>query len=253
MQRASQVRRFDKESLYEYINGHAEYFLGAGFRGLLVGEYGDAGDGQPALVVNLYDMGQPLNAFGVLVDEAGDQESVDVGTMGFRSGQGLSFILGPYYVQLSLFGDTLPAESAGTDLAGTLSKEVSDAEIAFRFPDLGKITTTRFVKEYYRGMEFLNEILERGFERNGEDIRSFLAQGTEEEIAGLVTAFEKFFEEDEMPYQRVERDGLTFFRIQDPYEGDWFFVPLNETLVGVYAPLDDELAAAIQSFADAGR
>ncbi len=147
MPRAGQVRGYDEETLYEYINGHAEYFIGAGFRGLLVGEYGDTGDGQPALVVNLHDMGKPLNAFGVLVDEAGDQQSVEVGAMGFRSLRGLSFILGPYYVQMSLFGDGLSAETAGADLARGLAETVDGQDLAFRFPDLGTVTGTRFVKE----------------------------------------------------------------------------------------------------------
>jgi len=253
LQRAGQVRRFDKENLYEYIDGHAEYFIGAGFRALAVGEYGDSGNGQPALVVNLYDMGAPLNAFGVLVDEAGDQESADVGTMGFRSGQGVSFIHGPYYVQMSLFDDALPAEEAGADLAQSLAKEVKDPGLAFRFPDLGRVTATRFVKESYHGLEFLNEVLERSFERNGKEIRAFLAQGSAAEIGKLVAAFEAFFKEDEMPYQRIEQDELVFFSIEDPYEGAWFFAPLQASLVGVYAPLDDQLIAEIEKFAGNNR
>jgi len=253
LQRAGQVRRFDKENLYEYIDGHAEYFIGAGFRALAVGEYGDSGNGQPALVVNLYDMGAPLNAFGVLVDEAGDQESADVGTMGFRSGQGVSFIHGPYYVQMSLFDDALPAEEAGADLAQSLAKEVKDPGLAFRFPDLGRVTATRFVKESYHGLEFLNEVLERSFERNGKEIRAFLAQGSAAEIGKLVAAFEAFFKEDEMPYQRIEQGELVFFSIEDPYEGAWFFVPLQASLVGVYAPLDDQLIAEIEKFAGNNR
>ena len=35
--RTGQIRRFGKDDLYEYINGHADYFIGAGFRGLAVG------------------------------------------------------------------------------------------------------------------------------------------------------------------------------------------------------------------------
>jgi hypothetical protein len=253
LQRAGQVRHFDKDNLYEYINGHAEYFIGAGFRALAVGEYGDSGNGQPALVVSLYDMGAPLNAFGVLVDEAGDQESVDVGTMGFRSGQGLSFIHGPYYAQVSLFDDALPAAEAGANLVQSLAKEVEDPGFAFQFPELGKVTSTRFVKESYHGLEFLNEVLERSFERNGKEIRAFLVQGSAAEIDGLVSAFEAFFQEDEMPYRRIEQGGLVFFSIEDPYEGDWCFVPLQSSLLGVYAPLDAQLSAEIEKFAGKNR
>ena len=253
LERAGQVRHFDKDTLYEYINGHDVYFIGAGFRGLAVSEYGDSGDGSPALVVNLYDMGAPLNAFGVLVDEAGDQEPVDVGAMGFRSGQGISFIQGPYYVQVSLFDDALSAEAAGADLTLRLAEQGNESDLVFQFPDFGEIASTRFVKQDYRGLEFLSDVLERGFERNGEEIQAFLLTGSEEEIRGLVEAFEAFFQEDEMPYQRIERNGLTYFRVHDPYEGEWFFVPLQTSLVGAYTPLDDGLIAAIEKFAGSNR
>jgi hypothetical protein len=248
LQRAGQVRHFGKDDLYEYIDGHAEYFIGAGFRSLAVGEYGDTGNGQPALVVNLYDMGAPLNAFGVLVDEAGDQDSVDVGAMGFRSGQGLSFIHGPYYVQTSLFDKDLSAEAAAADLAARLAEQEKHPGLAFQFPALGEVVSTRFVKESYHGLGFLNEVLERSFERKGQEIQTFLVQGSEAEIDGLVRAFEAFFKEDEMPYRRIEQGGSMFFLVDDPYEGEWFFVPLQTRLLGVYAPLDDELVAQIKEF-----
>jgi hypothetical protein len=253
LHRAGQLRRFDKDNLYEYINGHAEYFIGAGFHALAVGEYGDVGDGQPALVVNLYDLTAPLNAFGVLVDEAGDREPVDVGSMGFRSGQGLSFIHGPFYVQMRLFDDALSTDAAGADMARSLAEQAEDPGLAFQFPDLGEVTSTRFVKEDYRGLEFLSNVLERGFERNGEAFQAFLIHGSEAEIVALVAAFEAFFEEDEMSYRRIDRNGLELFRVEDPYEGEWFFVPLRGSLVGAYTQLDEELIAAIEKFAGSNR
>jgi len=249
LQRAGAVRRFTEDNLYEYINGHAEYFISAGFRGLAVGEYGSVGDGQPALVVNLYDLGEALNAFGVLVDEAGEQEAVDIGAMGFRSGQGLSFIQGRFYVQMSLFDDALTAETFGAALARNLAGQVGEQDLAFHFPDLGVVTTTRFVKEYYRGLEFLNAVLERGFERDGHEIQAFLARGTLQEISALVANFEAFFHEDEMPYRRIDRDGLNFYLVDDPYEGEWFFVPLGERLIGVYTSMEPALTAQIAAFA----
>jgi len=250
LQRAGQIREFGKDNLYEYIDGHAEYFISAGFRGLAVGEYGDTGNGQPALVVNLYDMGAALNAFGVLVDEAGDREAVDIGGMGFRVGQGLSFIHGPYYVQMSLFDATLSVDSAALELAANLAEQVKDPGLVFDFPDLGKVTSTRFVKESYHGLEFLNEVLERGFERDGKEIRAFLIRGLEAEIGELVVKFEEFFKDDEMPYRRVERNGLKLVLIDDPYEGEWFFVPMQTRLLGAFAPLDEQLITAIAKYAD---
>lgn len=249
LSRFGQTRRFDEETLYEYINGHAEYFLGAGFRGLRVIEYGDSGNGQPTLVINLYDMGAALNAFGVLIDEAGDQTAVDIGAMGFANGRGLTFIQGRYYVQVTVFDDDTSAQRAGMALAEALDDQTDDNALAFSFPDLGEVRSTRYVKEDYRGLEFLNGVLERELDRDGKEIQVFLVQASTDEIAALVQAFETFFAEDEMPYTLVERDGLAFYAVDDPYEGEWFFVPSGDRLIGVYAPLDDDLAAEIGAFA----
>lgn len=247
--RAGEVRHFGPDNLYEYINGHAEYFLSAGFRGLAVGEYGTAGEGQPALVVNLYDMGEALNAFGVFADEAGDRETVAVGSMGARSGQGLNFLQGRFYAQLSLFDPARSAEPAGAELASLLAGPSSGQALAFRFPDLGEVTETRFIKEDYRGLGFLDRVLERAFLRDGQEIQAFLVQGTATDIAALVSAFEHFFDEDGLSYQRLEREGLGFYTVADPYEGEWFFVPLENRLIGVYAPLEPALIAEIAAFA----
>ena len=249
LRRMSQIRHFGKDDLYEYINGHAEYFIGAGFRGLGVGEYAAPESPQPNLVVNLYDMGTPMNAFGVLVDEAGDQESIEVGTLGFRNVRGLSFIHGPFYVQMSLFDTPVaPGEAAGV-MAEILGGAVDQAELAFRFPDLGAVKSTRYVREYYRGLEFLHEVLERTFERNNVEIQAFAVSGTPRDMGNLVRSFAAFFAEEGIAQQAVVHNGLTFYKVDDPYEGDWFYLPLEEQLIGVYAPLEASIAADMQAYA----
>lgn len=250
LERMGQIRLYDEDSLYEYINGHAEYFIGAGFRGLAVGEFAAPGDTNPQLIVNLYDMATPLNAYGVLVDEAGDQESLDVGTMGFGSDQGVNFIHGPYYVQMSLFGAAIPPAKAARVVSDGLKQVVSEGDLAFRFPDLGTVISTRFVREYYRGLEFMHKVLERTFEKDGMRIQAFMVSGTPQDIERLVAAYNDFLREEGVAYEPERKNGLTFYKVEDPYEGNWFYLPLETQLIGVYSVLDSPLAAAMRKFAD---
>ncbi len=69
--RKGPVRSYTKENLYEYVNGHAEYFISAGFVTLAVGEYGKSGspDAAPDVTVDIYDTGRSIQSFGVLSDE----------------------------------------------------------------------------------------------------------------------------------------------------------------------------------------
>lgn len=249
MERAGQVRRYDADNLYEYINGHAEYFIGAGFQDLAVGEYGDAGDGQPRVVINLYHLGKALNAFGALVQESGDQAPVEVGALGFRSGQGVSFIQGPYYVQISLFDPQIDALPAARDMAAHLARQVPATELGFHFPDFGPVLSTRFVRQYYRGMDFLNQVLERSYQRGDGEMQAFQVTGSEQEITALGDTLSAFLRDDGIPSSSEERAGLIFHRVEDPYEGEWFFVILPGQLLGVYSPLADDLSEAIARFA----
>lgn len=244
LDRAGPVRHYSRDNLYEYINGHAEYFLSAGFNGLAVAEYGP--QDSPSLVVNLYDLGAPLNAFGVLADEAGERDALDLGALGFMVGKGASFIRGPYYVQLSPFAPDLPLLEAGRTLDANLARQVTSAKLDFRFPDLGQVKGTRYVKESYQGLDFLGQVLERRYERDGAELRVFLVTGSAEQIQALVAAFEHQFRLDQAPVELRPVGSLTFHLVQDRYEGDWFFLPLADRLLGVFgaldAPLERELA-----------
>ena len=75
LNRVGAVKSYTKENLYEVIDGHAEYYISAGFNRLFVGDYGKPGGdaNSPALVINIYDMVKDIQAFGVLSDESGGQ------------------------------------------------------------------------------------------------------------------------------------------------------------------------------------
>src|SRR3990172_12285068 len=63
---SGEVRHFTEENLYEYVNGHAEYFIGAGFKELFVAEYvrSDSQPSQSEMTAEIYDMAEPLQSFG---------------------------------------------------------------------------------------------------------------------------------------------------------------------------------------------
>jgi hypothetical protein len=241
-----QVRYYNRDTLYEYINGHAEFFLSAGFQSLAVGEYAAPGANAPALVVNLYDMGKGLHAFGVLIDEASAGEAVNIGTMGFASAQGVNFIQGNYYAQITLFDPQLPLLDNAQRIASHLAHQSQESELAFTFPELGEVSSTRFIKEGYRGLDMLDNVLERSFIRAEGELVVFLINTPE--VPRLVTQLTAFLQEDGIDYQQHDLDGLNFYQVIDPYEGEWFFLAQNAHLIGVYAPLNEELQHALAAF-----
>lgn len=245
---AGPIRRYDQDSLYEYIDGHAEYFLAAGFRDLAVADYGRDAENQPQVVVNLYQLDSPLNAFAVLANEAGSGANVEVGTLGIANEQGINFIQGPWYVQMSLFDPALPNLELAQQLASQLP--VADgAALSLCFPPLGEVVETQFVRKSYHGLDFLDKVLERTFRRAGQELRAFLISAPEAEIQRLTGELGRYLAAEGIPARSESRQGLTFHSVQDPYEGDWFYVALPDCLVGVYRALDASLMEEIGHFA----
>jgi len=96
-------RAFGPENLFEYINGAAEAYLSYDFRALAVGDY-VADASKAAVTAEIYDMGTPLNAFGIYgAERFSESRFIDVGSQGYAEDGVLNFLHGRYYVKLLCF------------------------------------------------------------------------------------------------------------------------------------------------------
>lgn len=242
--RTGQIRLFTKENLYEYVNGHAEYFISSGFVGLTVGEYGKAGyeETDPEVVIDIYDMGKSIQAFGVLSDESGGNLSdIRTGLTGFRTPQGISFVKGRYYIKISAYNEEVPLETLTASIESTIDTESEPFPEFTRLPELGKVVSTRFIKEAYRGLDFINNVIEREYEVDGETVAVFVITGAEGKIRKHVSSFIDFFRQSDIQYSVIEKTGKSVYRINDPYEGNWVLVSFPDALFGIYGSFDDTI------------
>jgi len=206
---------------------------------------------QPDVAVDIYDMGNGIQAFGLFTDEAGDnQEDMGAGTMGFKTDQGLGFIKGPYYVKISRSNDRVPMERFAEAIDGNIGATFDPFALFSQLPDLGQVAGTRYIKEAYRGLDFANNVIEREYRIQGKRVQVALFTQNADEISRLVTAFREFFEGSDTPYDMIEKGGLTLYQIQDPYEGDWVLLPRPDTLLGLFGSFDDGLVEKL--LADSG-
>jgi hypothetical protein len=110
--------RFYSSDLYRYIDGGAETFHTYDMVAMVHCRH-QVGDVEA--IVDIYDMGELLNAFGVYSSERSpDQRFLPIGAEGNATGSTLNFFQGPYYVKLSAFGET----TGGGPVAESLSKIV---------------------------------------------------------------------------------------------------------------------------------
>jgi hypothetical protein len=237
-----QERRYTKENLYEHVDGHAEYFISAGFAGLTVTEYiaSDSGAKQAEIQAEVFDMGKSMQAFGVLADESGENAApVSVGTMGFKTSGGLSFIRGRYYVKITAFSPRTPVLKFAKGFADTLSTDQGSFEIFSKFPNLGKIEHTRFVKEGYHGLDFLHNVIEREYAIGDKKIKVALVTGSGQEMKALQSSFLNYFKKYAVPFEKIEKSGKEAYKVMDKYEGNWFLIPAHDAIYSVFGT-DDE-------------
>lgn len=235
-------RHFTKDNLYEHVNGHAEYFISAGFAGLTVTEYkaSDSKTDQAGLQAEVFDMGKSIQAFGVLTDESGENaQPVPVGTMAFKNSGGINFIRGRYYVKISAYDPKAPVLKFAKVFSDGLPASQDSFEIFSKLPVLGKVEKTRFVKEGYRGLDFLRNVVEREYSSGGAKITVALFAGSGQEVKTLQSSFFDYFRKSGMRYEKTERDGQEFYRVTDRYEGNWFLIPSHDAIFGVFGTEDE--------------
>ena len=245
-----QVRSYAKENLYEYVDGHAEYFISAGFVSLQVGDYRRTGsqNREPDVVVDIYDMGKSIQAFGVLSDESGGKlTELQEGLTGFRTPSGMSFVKGKYYVRMASYDENASLDLFARRVAGAMGAGTQTQSEFSMLPDIGDVVATRYIKEAYRGLDFVNNVIEREYMRNGKKFQVAEFTGGKEKREHLVKSFVAYFNESDITFSRTEKEGREVYSVKDPYEGDWALIVSPDALYGVYGEYDKSVIEALVS------
>lgn len=133
---------YTPETLFEYINGHAEVYLAYGLRASIAQRYlgtEELGD----IVVDVFELATPADAYGVFThDQDGEEVQIGQGAL-FRYGW-LSFWKGPFFVSIYAEGESDQARKAvlelGQEIAIAIPEEGSPPPIVARLPTAGRVT-----------------------------------------------------------------------------------------------------------------
>jgi hypothetical protein len=155
----SEVKAYQPENLWEYIDGAAELFLSYGFREMVCC---DLSANDRVVTVYIYDMGTPLNAFGIYRTERPDGiERLSVGAEGTVLPPYQCLLLkGRFYVKVDAYEGEI-SETIGKALLAAVAKALK-GENAFpeefaQLPKEGQVAgSERYVRENYLGLADLN-------------------------------------------------------------------------------------------------
>ncbi len=112
---------YDRDTLYGYMNGGAEVFLAFDFREVFVRRYGQ--NGSDEIVLDVYDMGSPAEAFGIFSCDREDPEA-GIG-QGSEFGFGmLRFWRNRFFVTIMTSAEDEAVDAAILDLGRAVAAEL---------------------------------------------------------------------------------------------------------------------------------
>jgi len=173
-----QISTYNPGNLWEKINGRAEQYLAFEFERLIFGTYRLAADPGSAIDCYVYEMRDPLKAYGIYqAERSGHPQELKVGKEGYRGKATIFFIKGKAYVQLIAAEDARVADEQTMQLAEAIAASIKDegggnwAEDVLPKQDLVAGSFSYQPKNAFN-LDFLNDVFAAEYEAG--DVRMVL-------------------------------------------------------------------------------
>jgi hypothetical protein len=164
--------RFYSSDLYEYIDGAADGYNSYDFVALIHQEYKSK---DAEVTVDIYDMGKPLNAFGIYASERSpDYHFAAIGAEGYIDDSVLNFFQGQFYIKLSAFtekGTAMPLlEAFAQKVSEKIGAGKSMPEVLTFFPAENLVAhSQKFLNKSPLGHDFLGPAVMASYSFGGKE------------------------------------------------------------------------------------
>lgn len=227
---ASRVKSCTPQTLWEYINGAAEQFLNYGFQELRYCDLESKEYEGVIVTVHLYDMGNPLNAFGMYdLERPEGAETMPVGAEAFLSPPYQALLLkGAFYVKVDAYEGEI-TEDVGKNLVEAISRALPGSDeypAALKLlPEEARVRGSEgYARSGYLGLTELNNCVYASYE--GKD-------GTGFPVFVMIGDAEKDWDVLAGKWKVIERKGMAILFRQVPYRGFVGVIRTEEGIIGV--------------------
>ena len=221
------------ETLYEYINGAAEIYLGYDFKELIVGLYKKA-DTEASVSIEIYDMRNEKNSFGIYSAERfPDNRFIPVGLQGYLEEGALNFIVGNYYIKLLCFDCEDGSESFLRFFSQEILKRIKEKgqfpPLLQVFPREGLIPNSeKFILFNFMGYEFLNNGYLANYKKGELEFECFIIEGkNSEETRNMLARY--LAARNKESIQKISFG----YRLKDRYYHNIYLARIEDYLCGV--------------------
>ena len=231
---------FGPRNLFEHINGAADFFMAYGFVSLKGAYYSPDSASNDSVTVDIYNMGEKLNAFGVFqAKRSQGTPSLKIGTASFGSEGYLAFYKDRYFVEINSFITQEIWKNEHLAIARNLAENLPGdtlppCELSY-FPEPGKIKRSeRYIRGGILGHAFLDKGIVCDYRIEDETVSAFVAffpsgKAAEKAYQQHVTFLEESGKGS--PLEVVGERGLIS---QEPYHKTIMIVQKGAFEIGVY-------------------
>jgi hypothetical protein len=201
---------FDKENLYEKIDGKADLYFECGFEKLFNQLYENLQDKSPQFEIYLYDMGSAKNAFSIYSMQK-RPDVTDLKELGFayNTTNSLYLISGKYYAEFVGFAQSQQLidamKAAAAKLIESLGQKDSKILELEYFPTDGLISASfRSYLTNAFGCESLKDVFAADYTVDGKKITAFLSISKDVTVAAdTVSKYKAFLKENGAEAQKA--------------------------------------------------
>ena len=170
-------RRYDRKTIFDYLDGGAEAYLHYDFRQLLARRFST--EKQPAITVDLFEMGSPAEAFGIFSFERMSGE-VGIGQGSEYASGLLRFWKGHYFVAITAERETAVTKQAvielGKAIADAIQANGTKPKIITLIPIKGLVPNSVRYFHQHSMLNYLHFVSEQNILRMDKHTQAVLAR-----------------------------------------------------------------------------
>lgn len=240
-EKSQKTKVFDTESLWEYINGAADYYLNFGFEELEVCEYSVSEN--KYIKVEVYKHKNPVNAFGIYAYERSPETNyIDIGNEAYLEHSSLNLYTASYYVKIFSHQKDDFTIATIKRLAEEVSKRLepnpSLPELLTLLPVENKIEKTDiYFPTNYMAYSFLNNVLEAKYKAETKKYKVFIIKNDNEQSSK--ETIDKYLNAVKQVSEVIPENIIG---INDMFNGYIVVSYLGNTIFGISGTEDKEFA-----------
>lgn len=224
------VLSFNKDNLFEHIDGAAEFYFSFGFEMLKVASWTNSG---AELTIEVYDLGSPLNAWGIYSNEkSAKAQTVAVGLEAYGDANTFNFVTGKFYVKMNgtqlekVSGFSL--KTVAEEFAKTLCANPEYPKVVGLFPKENLLVNTcQYIPSEFMGLGFLGSAVRAKYSAGGEEITLFIVERADAAaIEKIVTKYASYSD------TKIKKVAEGDFLLKDPFNGNVFLRWKGNYLMG---------------------